>query len=198
MLSNLLRDLRWRVFGVAGVIALMSGGVGLASSPVADAAVASPGVLQGFGTNTGGFTGGQGSQVVVGPGGGNPACEGTFVLPDANVSFQTVSLGSNNYKLIWSLQLNATAQAYLGPIVTGNMTVAGVNGYLINPPYSPHTELANYDFHSSMSTYQRIGSSYIGTLHADDMVDFGWAFKSVFDPNRGAYADTSCQILPSS
>lgn len=183
------------IVGIGITVGCMAPGFG----PIADAATEPPAV-QHLGTNNGGVEktathGSAGPQMIQPPpGGGSPACQGTFSDSVANVDFQTVNLGNGNYALTWGFFLTAATQADLGYIVNVSMPVATVNSNYINPPYAPHYGYpAGYNFHGSFSKYQYSGRSGTAILHYGNVVSLGWTITSDVNSNE-AWRDTACQI----
>jgi hypothetical protein len=82
-------------------------------------------------------------------------CTGTFPHTTGNVYFNYDYVSG---RLNFSFILSPGSQTILGSKVRVAMIQAVANYYKINPPYVPHIELPNYDFHGSMYAYNRLGS----------------------------------------
>lgn len=118
----------------------------------------------------------------------NGLCTGTFTNKVANVPFQRSKAGS----LTWGFKLTKIAIEKLGPVVTVSMPTATVNGKAINPPYTPHTEVSTYNFHSSLWKYQIIGQRGTHELGTGNKVLLYWVI--IGSTGEGAYRYIRCTV----
>ncbi len=94
-------------------------------------------------------------------------------------------------RIYWSLLLAPKAQA-LGPLVTVTMPLADVNGRPISPPYSPHTKVPTYDFHSSMRVYTYLGrGGGTHSLKLGDTLEMLWLVTGI---NGKGLVASACEI----
>jgi hypothetical protein len=63
-------------------------------------------------------------------------------------------------------------------IATVKMIQATLNNHLINPPYGPHTRVANYEFHSSLPNYTGLARVNRGT-HRIVQGQFMWMYWTI-------------------
>lgn len=123
-------------------------------------------------------------------------CNGWFYgIPDANVDLAEVSLGSGNIGLQWAFYLTNAARQKFGSPVTVSMPYAKVNGAGINPPYAPHTEPSDYNFHSSLYAYTIKGQSHPTAhyLRSGNIVQLYWNIASQNGSGDG-YALLTCSV----
>lgn len=99
------------------------------------------------------------------------SCVGKFYGVDGDATATVQVAKSGVYRTLqWGLVLNPRAQSQYGSTVTTKLSTARVAYSNINPPYTPHTEKPNYNFHGSLKNYQFLGKSGGGTLKAGDRV----------------------------
>jgi hypothetical protein len=116
--------------------------------------------------------------------GKNGLCEGKFEHTVGDVDFKT---DRSTGRLGFSFQLSPGSRLLLGNTVSAYMIQAVVQDYKINPPYGPHLNRpANYDFHSSMLDYSRLGSKGSFKLQTGNKVILTWLVTGVGAKSRAA------------
>jgi hypothetical protein len=98
-------------------------------------------------------------------------CTGVFKHTTGDVYFNYDPVLS---KLAFGFNLSPGSQLILGSTVRVAMVQAVVNYYKINPPYSPHVRQLPYDFHGSISSYNRMGSKASFRVRSGDTITFTW------------------------
>lgn len=131
----------------------------------------------------------------VDPGDDTPSCSGSFSSPngDAYTSMQVGAIDSTYRTLIWGLWIKPSAQSKYGSEVETRLLNASVNGSDINPPYAPHKEEPDYNFHGSLKNYNFKGKSGGGSLKKNDIVYFQWSLVST-KTHEGTGIRLKCRI----
>jgi RHS repeat-associated protein len=117
-------------------------------------------------------------------------CAGVFTNSVATVFFKRGVSG----RLYWDFYFTKLAYEQLGPAVLVSMPFVLVNGSAINPPYSPHAEPVNYDFHSSFQNYQVLGGGGTHSLKTNQTITLYWL--AVGGIGKGAYRYITCRVPP--
>ncbi|MBE9077934.1 hypothetical protein IQ241_11625 [Romeria aff. gracilis LEGE 07310] len=121
----------------------------------------------------------------------NGLCDGTFSHEVGNVYF-TYDYATG--RLAFAFILSPGSQLILGQNVTVAMLEAVVGWYKINPPYAPHTQTSNYQFHGSIRNYNRLGSSGNFTVQRGDRILFTWLATSTDNRRAAVIRAVECRI----
>jgi len=127
----------------------------------------------------------------------NGYCSGTWYgtgIATAIINVVADSSGGNNVAMNWAFHLTKVTQEDLGSPVTVTMSNTGINKRAINPPYSSHTEVSDYNFHSSITRYSYIGTSTSHPLVPSDTAQLYWFIQSTQNPIVYRYVYLPCTV----